>query len=174
MTPASFLPIETDRLRVRRLTDADLDAVHAIYGDAETMRHIGRSGRPTENRDATARILRWFMDHEATHGYGMWALDERDGEPVVGVAGLLLAEGHGPEVEVVYLVRRDRWGRGYATEAIRAVLDVGHGLLGLRRIIGLAYPDNESSQRVMAKAGMLPDGEVEAYERRMLRFVSEA
>jgi [ribosomal protein S5]-alanine N-acetyltransferase len=167
------LPVETDRLRIRSLSEADLEGLHAIYGDAETMRHIGRSGRPTDDAEGTARVLGWLLRHETLHGFGLWALDEPDGEPLVGVAGLLWEEGHGPEVEVVYLVRRDRWGRGYATEAARAVLDLAHGPLGLRRVIALAYPDNVASQRVMAKAGMRPDGETTAYGRRMVRTVSE-
>ena len=167
------LPIRTDRLRLRALTDADLDGLHAIYGDAETMRFIGRSGRPTDGPEGTARILDWLRRHEALHGFGLWALEDVEHADMVGVAGLLWVDGHGPEVEAVYLVRRDRWGRGYATEAARAVLDAAHGSLGLRRVIALSYPENGASQRVMEKAGMQPDGEVEAYGRRMLRFVSE-
>jgi ribosomal-protein-alanine N-acetyltransferase len=166
------LPIETERLVLRSLTEGDLDGLHAIYGDAETMRHVGASGRPTADPDATRRILDWMRRHERLHGFGLWAIDERPGDPLVGVAGLLWEEGHGPEVEVVYLVRRDRWGRGYATEATRAVLERGHGELGLERIVALAYPENAASQRVMAKAGMRPDGEVTAYGRPMTRFVS--
>jgi RimJ/RimL family protein N-acetyltransferase len=166
------LPVNTERLRIRSLTAADQDGLHAMYGDAETMRFIGRSGRPTDH-DGTARVFDWFRRHEALHGFSLWALDERDGEPMVGVAGLLWEEGHGPDIEVVYLVRRDRWGRGYATEATQAVLDMAHGALDLRRIIALSYPENLGSQRVMAKAGMRPDGQTEAYGRRMVRFVSE-
>ncbi|HET9416494.1 MAG TPA: GNAT family N-acetyltransferase [Candidatus Limnocylindria bacterium] len=170
--PRPDLPVETDRLRIRSLTDGDRQGLHAIYGDAETMRFIGRSGKPTD-ADGTARVLDWFRRHEALHGFSLWALDERDGEPLVGVAGLLWEEGHGPQVEVVYLVRRDRWGRGYATEATGAVLDVAHRQLELPLLVAMAYPENLASQRVMAKAGMRPDGEVEAYGRRMVRYVSE-
>jgi RimJ/RimL family protein N-acetyltransferase len=167
------LPVETDRLWIRSLSDADLDKLHAIYGDTETMRFIGRTGRPTDGPEGTARVLAWLRRHEALHGFGLWALDERVGDPMVGVAGLLWVEGHGPEVEVVYLVRRDRWGRGYATEATRAALDLAHEQLGLPRVVALSYPENGASQRVMEKAGMRPDGEAEAYGRRMLRAVSE-
>jgi RimJ/RimL family protein N-acetyltransferase len=76
-------------------------------------------------------------------------------------------------VEAAYLIRRDRWGRGYASEATRAVLDLAHAELGLPRVIALSYPENGASRRVMEKSGMRPDGEAEAYGRRMLRSVSE-
>lgn len=172
--PRPALPIETERLVLRSLTDGDLDRLHAIYGDAETMRFVGASGRPTADPNATRRVLDWMRRHERLHGFGLWAIDERRGDPLVGVAGLLWEEGHGPEVEVVYLIHRDRWGRGYATEATRAVLERGHGELALERVVALSYPENSASQRVMAKAGMRPDGEVTAYGRSMIRFVSTA
>ena len=172
--PRPALPIETERLVLRSLTEGDLDGLHAIYGDAETMRFVGASGRPTADPDATRRVLDWMRRHERLHGFGLWAIDERRGDPLVGVAGLLWEEGHGPEVEVVYLIRPDRWGRGYATEATRAVLERGHRELALERVVALSYPENAASQRVMAKAGMRPDGEVTAYGRSMIRFVSTA
>ena len=167
------VPIDTDRLRLRLLTEADAEALHAIYGDPETMRFIGASGRATADHDGTRRVLDWLLAHERDHGFGLWAVDERNGEPLVGVAGLLLVEGTGPEVEAVYLVRRDRWGRGYAPEALRAVLDHGHRVLGLDRIVALAWPEHERSLRVMRFAGMRDDGEIVAYGRPMRRFVSE-
>lgn len=168
------LPILTERLVLRSLSDADADRLHEIYGDPASMRFIGRSGRPTADLDGTRRVLAWLRRHEDLHGFGMWAIDERDGDPLIGVAGLLWVEGHGPDVEAAYLVRRDRWGRGYATEALRAVLAAGHEDLGHPTIVGLAYAENQASQRVMEKAGMRPDGEVTAYERRMRRYVSSA
>jgi len=168
------LPIETDRLRLRELTDADADDLHRIYGDAETMLHVGRSRQPTADVEATKRVISFVRRHDEFHGFTMWAIDERDGEPVVGVAGLIWVEGHGPEVEAAYLLRRDRWGHGYATEALRAVLDAGHRELGLERIVALAYPENDASRHVMEKAGMRPDGTSASYGHELTRHVSES
>lgn len=170
--PRITLPLRTDRLEIRSLTDADAERLHAIYGDAATMRHVGVTGRPTVDLDATRRALEALRRHEAEHGYSLWAVDERDGDPLVAIAGLLLVEGSGPDVEAAYLVRRDRWGRGYATEALRAVLAAGHETLGLERIVALAYPQNDASRRVMEKAGMTADGTAVAYARRLTRHVS--
>lgn len=166
------LPITTDRLVLRALTDADAEALHVIYGDAETMRYVGVHGRPAPDLEATRRTLAALLRHGEHHGFTLWAVDERDGEPTVGVAGMLWVEGHGPDVEAAYLVRRDRWGRGYATEALRTVLAVGHGELGLDRIVALAYPENDASRHVMEKAGMRPDGSQRAYGRELTRHIS--
>jgi RimJ/RimL family protein N-acetyltransferase len=169
----AHLPRETERLRLRRLADDDDEALHRIYGDAETMRFIGRSGRPTPELEATRRGLQSLRRHDELHGFGMWAVDEREGDPLVAIAGLLWVEGHGPEVEAAYLVRRDRWGRGYASEALREVLRIGHDELGLERIVALAWPANDASRRVMERAGMRPGGTTTAYARELTRHVSE-
>jgi ribosomal-protein-alanine N-acetyltransferase len=171
--PIPSLPAMTDRLVLRPLTADDSEALHRIYGDAETMAHIGRSRRPTADVEATGRVLAWALRHGELHGFSLWALDERDGDRLVGVVGLIWVEGHGPEVEAVYLVRRDRWGRGYATEGLREALRIGHEELGLDRIVALAYPENTASRRVMEKAGMRADGTVTAYDHEMTRHVSE-
>jgi ribosomal-protein-alanine N-acetyltransferase len=170
--PIPSMPAVTDRLVLRPLTADDTKALHRIYGDAETMAHIGRTRRPTADLEATGRVVAWAQRHAELHGFSMWAVDERDGEPVVGVAGLIWVDGHGPDVEAAYLVRRDRWGRGYATESLREALRIGHGELGLERIVALAYPENVASRRVMEKSGMRADGTVIAYGHEMTRHVS--
>jgi ribosomal-protein-alanine N-acetyltransferase len=168
------LPVETERLRLRELQADEVEALHRIYGDAETMRHVGRSRRPTADLDATGRVADFVRRHAELHGFSMWAIDERDGDALVGVAGLIWVEGHGPDVEAAYILRRDRWGRGYATEALREVLRIGHDDLGLDRIVALAYPENDASRHVMEKAGMRSDGAVEAYGSTLTRHVSGA
>jgi ribosomal-protein-alanine N-acetyltransferase len=175
LRPAQLaFPIQTDRLRLRPLVADDATALHRIYGDAETMRYIGASGQPAASVDQTASSIAWFARHHAFHGFSLWAVEERDGGELVGVAGLLFVEGRGPDVEVAYLIRRDRWGQGYATEAARAAIDVAFGPLRLERVVALAYPENAASQRVMAKLGMRPDGTATAYGREMVRYAMEA
>jgi [ribosomal protein S5]-alanine N-acetyltransferase len=168
------LPVETDRLRLRSLEVDDAEPLFEIDVDAETMRYVGRTGRPIVDLEATRRAITAIRRHELHHGFALWALDEPGGEAIVGVAGLAWVEGHGPEVEAAYILRRDRWGRGYATEALRSVLEIGHEQLGLERIVALAYVENDASRRVMEKAGMRPDGTIEAYGRTMTRHVSAA
>lgn len=168
------LPVETERLRIRSLEVDDAVRLFEIYGDAATMRYVGRTGRPIVDLEATRRAIETIRRHVRHHGFGLWGIDARDGEPLVGVAGLAFVEGHGPDVEAAYILRRDRWGRGYATEALRAVLEIGHQQLGLERIVALAYVENDASRRVMEKAGMVPDGTVEAYGRTMTRHISAA
>ena len=86
------LPVETDRLRLRSLEPDDAERLFEIYGDAETMRHVGRTRPPGgRSRGRASGPWRHSRGNEAAHGFSLWALDEREGDPLVGVAG----PGHG-------------------------------------------------------------------------------
>jgi ribosomal-protein-alanine N-acetyltransferase len=103
----------------------------------------------------------------------LWAVVESDSGDVIGVAGLVLVELVGPDVELVYEIERDHWGRGIATEVAGACLDVAFEQLGLARVVALSYPENTASVRVMQKIGMRDDGQFDAYGHRMMRYVSD-
>lgn len=142
---------ETQRLRVRRLTAADVDALLAVYGDAEAMRWVG-DGEPL----ARAGCEQWVevtARNYARRGYGMFTAEARDTGEVVGFGGLV-HPGDQPEAELKYALRRAWWGRGYATELARGLLELGATRFGLTRVIATAAPANLASHRVLAKAGM--------------------
>lgn len=163
--------LETSRLTLRTAEPGDLDAMQALYGDAETMRYIG-AGDGVRTREQTAQGIRRMMEHQESHGYSIWVVAVRGAGEVIGNCGLVLVEWEGPDVELAYMIRRDRWGEGIATEAAAACLAHGLGPLGLERVIGLAYPENVASHRVMEKAGMRRVGLVTAYGARMVRYES--
>lgn len=62
-------------------------------------------------------------------------------------------------VEVGYRLKKDLWGNGYATEITRILLQYGFNHLNLTEIWGTTHPDNIGSQKVLLKAGLLPEGE---------------
>ena len=162
----------TERFRLQLLRPQDAEPLQRLYGDPEAMRYVGADGSTRTLEQTVAGIGR-LIDHQQSHGFSLWAVADRDGGEVIGVAGLVLVELVGPEVEVVYELVRDAWGRGIATEVGRACLDVAFGPLGLERVVALSYPENAPSVRVAEKIGMRDDGEFEAYGRPMVRYVAE-
>ena len=148
-----MLIAQTPRLILRRLTLADADALLAVFGDAEVMRY-GDGVR------SLAWVLGWLADCLARYDQGQpapWAIVERGGDDrAIGYCGLFTyGDVNGrPEVELGYRLARAYWGRGYATEAARAVLDYAFRVLGLARLIALIDPDNVASIRVAEKLGM--------------------
>ena len=82
-----------------------------------------------------------------------------------------MPEGEG--IEIAYRLPVDCWGQGYATEMAGAVLQHGFATLGLSRVLGLTWPENVASQRVLVKLGMRPVGIEEHYGRSMQVYVAE-
>ncbi|MDP9472557.1 MAG: GNAT family N-acetyltransferase [Chloroflexota bacterium] len=147
--------LETERLILREWTPEDAPVAFAIYGDPAVMRYIRADGRPDPDVAHThAGLQRAIARYPQRPGFGFWAAVERTGGEVVG-AGLLKDLDGGPEVEVGYHLARRVWGRGYATELARALVAYGFGRLGLNRIVGVAYPENRASCRVLEKAGLV-------------------
>ncbi len=172
--------LETERMLLRLLTPDDLDPLAALYADPEVRRFFPEG---TLSRDETREELAWVIDvYYARFGYGLWATILKGSGAFIGRCGLLpwnvvprpgggLAldgveeDGPGPdgvEVEVAYLLAREHWGKGLATEAARAIVGYGFERLGVSRLICLVDPANGASLRVAQKIGMLPDGDVGA------------
>jgi ribosomal-protein-alanine N-acetyltransferase len=164
------LPLHTERLILRRFADEDTERLLEVFGDPEVMRFVGR-GVPFD-RDRLVVSQARVLEHWRAHGFGPLAVAERATGRLVGEGGLQLLEG-GPDVEVTYTLARAFWGLGYATEAAAAVLEWGFGELGLTRIVGVAYPDNTASQRVLQKVGMRRLGLRRCYGAELVEYVAE-
>jgi ribosomal-protein-alanine N-acetyltransferase len=156
------LVTETERLTLRLPEERDAEAYHAMHVDPDVIRWLG-GARPNSVEDELERIaLRRTMHQEL--GFTMWTVEEKDSGEVVGLSGLFPVENEGPDIELAYHYRKDRWGRGYATEAARACLAFGFDIAGLERIVGLVAPPNIASARVLEKCGMRVVGPVRYYD----------
>jgi RimJ/RimL family protein N-acetyltransferase len=152
-----MLPAATDRLRFRRMEDADLDRMAALLGDPDVMRHYPRPRTRAEALD----WIRWNQRNYAEHGYGLWVVETHEGE-FVGDCGLTWQPVGGEQVlEVGYHVRTEHQGRGLATEAARACLELATGPVGAAHVVAIVNPANTPSRRVAEKIGMRLEQETE-------------
>jgi RimJ/RimL family protein N-acetyltransferase len=142
---------ETPRLLVRHVSVEDLDEMLSVYGDADAMRWVG-DGLPL-NRAQCAHWIEVTFGNYASRGYGMNALVERQTGTVIGFCGLVHPHGQ-LEAEVKYALKREYWGKGLATEAVRALLDYAQQKLGLKSVIATIAPENIASYKVLLKVGM--------------------
>ncbi|ORT54899.1 GNAT family N-acetyltransferase [Streptomyces sp. CB03238] len=140
--------LETPRLVLRTVTEHDLDDVVALDNDPEVMRYVN-GGRPASREEVRAGSLRRLM------GRGFWAAEARVTGEWLGWFSLEPLEGEGEGVvELGYRLRRAAWGRGYATEGSRALIDKGFRELGVRRVTANTMTVNAGSRRVMEKCGL--------------------
>lgn len=151
--------LETERLRLRRHRLADYPDVVALWSDPEVVRHIG--GRPFSEEESWHRLLR-YAGHWALLGYGMWVAETRDEGRFVGEVGLFegrreIDASFRDSPEAGWVLAPWAHGRGYATEALSAVLAADEAARGAgARTVCMIDPDNLASARVAAKVGYQP------------------
>ncbi len=149
--------LQTRRLILRRLQPSDIQALADLWTDPEVTQYMGGP------RDR-ARLLATLEDtahHPLRDRYDLWPVVEKQSGRVIGNCGLLEKEVEGKdEIELVYVLARSAWGRGYATEMAEAIKQHAFDTLGLRRLIALMEPDNQASERVAIKIGMRLEKEV--------------
>ena len=150
--------IETDRLLMRPLTEADLPALVRLRADAEVTRYLGGVVTP----DVVAQRLRFYIECHARYGYGMSAISLKADGQFIGWGGLQPLENSG-ETEVGYAFDKPFWGQGYATETAAAWLRYGFEQKGFARIVAVAVPENTGSRHVMEKLGMTFERLVQHY-----------
>ncbi len=150
--------LQTPRLRLRPFVEADWPAYAAMCADAEVMRYIG-SGAVQSKEDAW-RSIAMFLGHWTLRGYGMYALERRDGGVLLGRVGFHEPAGW-PGFELGWLLGREHWGHGYAREAAAAALRHAFEDLRRERVISLIRPDNQRSIAVAEAIGERLQGEVE-------------
>jgi RimJ/RimL family protein N-acetyltransferase len=147
----------------------DLDPLAAILGDAETMRFYDH---PFSREEALAWIVRTRERYEQ-HGFGLFGVELIADGTFIGDCGPALQTVEGiDQVELGWHIRRDLWGRGYATEAALAWRDWCFDGLGRDRLISLIDPGNLASARVARKIGMRLERLVDWREHRGIELYS--
>lgn len=142
---------------MRRLTLDDVDAVFAVIGDPQTMKFYPQEFTRV---DATRWVTR-SQERYRTDGFGLFAVVLKSGGEVIGNCGVVRQDIEGESLlEVGYHLRRDHWGRGYATEAARGCMAYAFEHLGAKRVVSLILPENLPSRRVAERNGMTVERQV--------------
>ena len=141
---------ETPRLILRHLTWDDVDALATIFADPVVMKFYPN----TRTSEETKGHIEWIFSCYEKHGFGLWATIHKADNQFIGRCGLIPQRVDGQEeVEIGYMLAKEYWGKGLATEAASAIRDYGFGI-GYNRLISLIYPGNITSQKVAMKVGL--------------------
>jgi RimJ/RimL family protein N-acetyltransferase len=156
MASFSELILRTPRLTLRPPVAADADAVYAMRSDPVVQRY-GSHPPWTDPAAAVAWIAR--NDRGMAEGeHAQLAIERRDDGVVVGTCTLYAIDTACRRAEVGYALARPHWGRGYANEAVTALLDWGFEQLGLNRVEADIDPRNAPSQRALERLGFVREG----------------
>ncbi len=150
--------IDTSRLTLRRMREDDAEALFDIFSDPIAMRYFG----VVFDRPGMEKWVKDNLEHEQQHGFSLLSVILKDSNQVIGDCGLETDEIDGRlMVGIGFDFRRSYWGRGYATEAARAVLEYGFTNFEFESIWGWIDPQNTPSRRVAERIGMLLDRHVD-------------
>jgi RimJ/RimL family protein N-acetyltransferase len=158
--------VETERLKLRPIIPTDRTTLEALWADPQVMRFLP-TGQPRD-REAVQALLNYLVEHWQAHGFGVWAVQLKDREDLIGYCGLqyLHAEPGGidpetarslHEVELLYGIASAHWGKGYGREAAQAAFHYGFEKLHIPRIVAAIHPDNLASRRILEGLGMRED-----------------
>jgi [ribosomal protein S5]-alanine N-acetyltransferase len=155
---------ETERLMLRDFVDEDWRAVWAYHGDARYLRFYPHTVR-TE-ADVQAFVAMFLAQQRATpRTKFQQAVVLKDGDALIGNCGVRLVDDGGHEAEMGYEIAPEHWGKGYATEAGRAMLEFGFLDLQVHRISAWCIADNLASVRVLERLGFRREGVLREKER---------
>ena len=145
--------LETKRLVLREMTEADAGGLLALNQNPNVTRYILGESPVTELSQALA-ILRERVFPQYARGLGRWACIEKSNGDFIGWSGIKHLPETG-EYDIGYRLFEHHWGKGYATEAANAVCVFARQRLPFERVIGTAMLDNRGSRRVLEKVGLV-------------------
>lgn len=140
--------IDTQRLLIRPLRGTDASSMNRVWGDAHVMAYCGGAADEARVRLAVDRCIAC----QEVHGFSPFAVVRRDGGDLIGVCGFKSLPDP-QSAELIYHFVAEAWGKGYATEAVLAVLAWARTAATLQYIEASFDPCNTASARILAKAG---------------------
>ena len=148
--------LETDRLIIREWRDDDIVPFASLNADPDVMRYFPEPLTYEDSVLMVEKIRTVYNDH----GYTFYAVEEKSSGSFVGFTGIVpvfFEADFVPATEIGWRMSKEYWGRGYAPETAKAVLDYAEADLGLQEIVSFTSKLNKKSMRVMEKIGMSRD-----------------
>lgn len=152
----SFPLLETERLILRELTDVDAAPLFEFFRTVEYTQYLS-FGRHT-TLDHTHSFIAWTRDVYQKKDSVRWALQLKTSNQIIGTAGLHFWKRDIRCAEAGYHVGPPYWGKGFATEVLRALVDFGFQRMDLNRLEARHNDGNDASGRVLEKVGFQREG----------------
>ena len=143
--------LATERLIMRRLAAEDAAFILRLVNEPSWLRFIGDRG-VRDLDDARRYIFEGPVASYERRGFGLYLVERQEDRAPLGLCGLIKRETL-EDIDIGFAFLPEHWGKGYAGESAAAVLVQAREALGLRRVIAITTPDNDSSIRVLEKLG---------------------
>jgi RimJ/RimL family protein N-acetyltransferase len=146
--------LETERMLLRQFTLDDVDHVLALDSDSEVRRFV-EDGEPVNRDEITQTVEHWMGYYARSDSYGFWAAIQKQTGEFLGWFHFRPRQGDPTDTpELGYRLVAAAWGKGYATEGSRALIDKGFESTDIVRVVAGTLAVHAASRRVMEKAGL--------------------
>ncbi|MGL2966075.1 GNAT family N-acetyltransferase [Flavobacterium sp. XGLA_31] len=153
-----FQNLETKRLLLRRIDENDVDEILALRGNSETMKYIPRPLAKTKE-DALQHIAMINEKIEDNTGIN-WGITIKGNLKIIGIIGHYRIQPENHRAEIGYMSLPETYGKGYITEAIKAVVKYGFEQMNLHSVEAVIDPDNIASEKVLLKNGFVKEAHI--------------
>ena len=143
--------LETDRLRLRKLSIDDAEFILRLLNQPSFIQHIGDRGVRTLE-DARQYVLKGPVASYEKFGFGLWVVETKSDDVPIGICGLLKRDVF-EDVDIGYALLPEFWSSGYALESASAVMAYARETLGSKQVLAVVNADNQSSIRLLEKMG---------------------
>jgi [ribosomal protein S5]-alanine N-acetyltransferase len=157
-----FPILSTRSLILRALRPTDLDDLYEYASDPEIDQYV--PWEHYKNIDEARENLNEFLEEYEKDGLGAWGIEHRADKKLIGIINTSIPHRINRRVETGYTISRAYWGKGYATEAVQAVIQFGFEKMELLRIEAVVLPEHLASARVLEKSGMQFEGVLHSYQ----------
>lgn len=153
-----FKNLETERLFLRRINENDAEEVLALRGNPEIMKYIPRPLAKTKE-EALEHIA--MIEDKIVNNIGInWGITIKGNDKIIGIIGHYRIQPENHRAEIGYMSLTEYNGKGYITEAIKAVVEYGFEEMNLHSIEAVIDPDNIASEKVLQKNGFVKEAHI--------------
>lgn len=147
--------IETERFFLREIDMRDVEDLFELDSDPQV--HLYIENNPVQNKEQIVLVIETLQDQYKENGIARWAVVDKQTGECVGWSGLKLfrtpLNGHVNFYELGYRFKTKHWGKGYATEVSKAIIQYGFNKLKAETLYAITHPENEKSIHVLKKMG---------------------
>lgn len=156
-----FPILETKRLSLREITEADTNGIFACFSNEEVTKYYGQDSLKTAEE---AKQFVDFFAHNYQEKRGIrWAIERKDTKEFIGTIGFNGLTLKHKRAEIGYEIHPTHWRKGFAKEAVQEVLSYGTTELGLTRIGAVVFLENTASNQLLENLGFVKEGILKQY-----------
>ncbi|ATP39940.1 GNAT family N-acetyltransferase [Solibacillus sp. R5-41] len=156
-----FPVLETKRLVLKELVENDAQNILKCFSNDDVLRYYGQ--KPLTSIEQVKQIIKNFAEQFKEKNGMKWGIELKETGTIIGTIGLQEWSLEHKRANISYAIFPEKWGNGYASEAVDKVISYGFQELGLERIGAVVFVENKASSQVLIKLGFTKEGTLKKY-----------